>query len=427
MIKNHDFYKSSGVAWLGDIPEHWTTKKLKYLCEITTGDCDTNMAEPDGEFDLFVRAQKVLKINKYTHECEAVLTAGDGVGVGKVFHYTTGKFSFHQRVYMMSNFKLVIGQYFFYYLSNLFARVALDGGAKSTVDSLRLPTFVNFVFALPNKKEQIAIVRYLDNETARIDDLISEKQNFIKLLEEKRQALISHVVTKGLDDNVKMKDSGVEWIGEVPELWETKRFRYMFRFGRGLSITKENLKDSGIKVVNYGEIHSKFNFELDTTRDELKFVDESYLDSSPECIIGKGDFVFADTSEDYDGSGNFTHLISDEKIFAGYHTVVCRIVGENDTRFVSYFLDSLAFRSQIRSVIKGVKVYSISQRILKNTFLAVPNIEEQREIAQFLDKQTYKLKLLSDETKITIKLLKERRSALISAAVTGKIDIRDEV
>lgn len=98
---------------------------------------------------LFVRSQSVERINSYTADCEAVLTAGDGVGVGKVYHYINGRFDYHQRVYMMSRFNFVTGRFFFHYLSTMFQKVALDGGAKSTVDSLRMPIFMNFQFTVP--------------------------------------------------------------------------------------------------------------------------------------------------------------------------------------------------------------------------------------------------------------------------------------
>ncbi|MEC7119421.1 MAG: restriction endonuclease subunit S, partial [Pseudomonadota bacterium] len=212
-------YKDSGVEWLGDVPKHWDLKKLKFLCKVQTGDKDTINAVENGEYPFFVRSQTIERINSFTYDCEAVLTAGDGVGVGKVFHYVCGKFDFHQRVYMMNHFKHISGQFFFLYLSELFAKVALDGGAKSTVDSLRMPLFLNFTFSVPPLPEQTIIARFLDHETANIDALIAEQQRLIELLKEKRQAVISHAVTKGFDPNAPMKDSGVEWLGDVPEHW----------------------------------------------------------------------------------------------------------------------------------------------------------------------------------------------------------------
>jgi len=187
--------KDSGVEWLGKIPEGWSTKKLKYLCDIQTGDKDTVEADDEGEFPFFVRSQVIEHIASYTADCEAVLTAGDGVGVGKVFHYFNGKFDYHQRVYMMSNFRLVLGKFFYNFLKSEFAKVALEGNAKSTVDSLRMPLFLNFVFSLPPLKEQQSILDLIDDESSKIDTLVSEAESTITLMQEHRSALISAVVT----------------------------------------------------------------------------------------------------------------------------------------------------------------------------------------------------------------------------------------
>jgi len=280
---------------------------------------------------------------------------------------------------------------------------------------------------LPSYDEQRSISSFLDVNTSRIDNLIAEKETFIKLLSEKRQALIIHVVTKGLNPNVPMKDSGVEWIGEIPESWDVKRFRHLFSLGKGLTITKEHLRDRGIPCVNYGEIHSKYNFELDIERHPLKYVDEAYLDTDPSSLISAGDFVFADTSEDFDGCGNFTHLLNDAQVFAGYHTIIGRLERNHNSRYISYFLDSNEWRNQIRKMVKGVKVFSISQKILKDTVLFLPCEDEQNRAVEYLDRKIRLMKELEQETTDSIKLLQEHRVALISAAVTGKIDVREEV
>jgi type I restriction enzyme, S subunit len=191
--------KPSGVEWLGDVPEHWEVKALRYICRIETGDKDTVDAEDEGEYPFFVRSQTVERINSYTKNCEAVLTAGDGVGVGKVFHYVHGKFDFHQRVYMFSNFKKVTGKFFFLFLKENFWRVALEGGAKSTVDSLRRPMISSFPFIIPPLPEQQAIAAFLDRETAKIDTLSAKVHTAIERLKEYRTSLISAAVTGKID------------------------------------------------------------------------------------------------------------------------------------------------------------------------------------------------------------------------------------
>jgi len=191
--------KPSGVEWLGDVPKHWEVKKLKYLCNIQTGDKDTIDAIEDGNFPFFVRSQTVERINSFTFDCEAVLTAGDGVGVGKVFHYVNGKFDFHQRVYMFNKFRNVTGLFFFYFLRENFYKVAFDGGAKSTVDSLRMPMLAAFWITLPPLPEQHAIANHIDQETSKIDALIAKVEKAIEKLKEYRTALISAAVTGKID------------------------------------------------------------------------------------------------------------------------------------------------------------------------------------------------------------------------------------
>ncbi len=186
---------SSGVKWLGEVPSGWSVTPLKYLCRVRTGSRDTAHAVAGGGYPFFVRSQTIEEINTYSADCEAILTAGDGAGVGKVYHYYTGKFDYHQRVYMLSQFEGVRGRYLFYYLSALFAAVALDGGAKSTVDSLRMPVFMSFAVAHPSLSNQDRILDFVDRQLKRIDDLVANTERSVELLKEHRSALITATVT----------------------------------------------------------------------------------------------------------------------------------------------------------------------------------------------------------------------------------------
>lgn len=140
--------------------------------------------------------------------------------------------------------------------------------------------------------------------------------------------------------------------------------------------------------MNYGEVHSKYGFELNPKKHELKCVSEDYLKKSPNSLLSDGDFVFADTSEDIEGSGNFTYLNGEHRVFAGYHTVIARPLGKTNKRFLAYLCDSLSYRGQIRQKVKGVKVYSITKGILKSTAIWLPKSEEQKSIVNFLDEKT---------------------------------------
>ncbi|MFP9229991.1 restriction endonuclease subunit S [Pectobacterium cacticida] len=214
------------------------------------------------------------------------------------------------------------------------------------------------------------------------------------------------------------KDSGVEWLKAIPEHWKLSKLRYQFVFGKGLTITKEHLQDEGIPCVNYGEVHSKYGFEVDPEIHTLKCVSDKYLKDNSSSLLAKGDIVFADTSEDIDGSGNFTQLVSDTVTFAGYHTIIARPFERENSRFYAYLLDCKELRSQVRHAVKGVKVFSITQAILRNLSIWLPSNDEQAKIAAFLDHETAKIDNLIEKQQQLIELLKEKRQAVISHAVT---------
>ena len=191
--------KDSGVEWIGKVPINWSIVRLKYLCDVQTGNKNSEDFVDGGAYPFFVRSQTVKNINSFTADCEAVLTSGDGAGVGKIYHYINGKFDYHQRVYMMNNFKRIKGKLFFHYLNYLFHKVAMDGGAKSTVDSLRMPVFNNFLVCVPPDDEQIAIINMIEKHEKKVNVLIEQTSLSINLLKERRSALISAAVTGKID------------------------------------------------------------------------------------------------------------------------------------------------------------------------------------------------------------------------------------
>lgn len=191
--------KDSGVEWLGEIPEHWIIKKLKYLAEIKTGGKDTENKDDEGKYPFFVRSQTIERISTYSFDGEAILTAGDGVGVAKVFHYINGKFDYHQRVYRISDFKEIRGKFLFYYIKENLIFEVLRQNAKSTVDSLRMPMFQNFSVAFGNSEEQDAIIKYIENQETRIHNIKNRINSEITLLKEYKQSIIFEAVTGKID------------------------------------------------------------------------------------------------------------------------------------------------------------------------------------------------------------------------------------
>lgn len=191
--------KPSGVPWLGDVPEHWEVRRLKFLAHIKTGGRDTVDRKDDGDYPFFVRSQTVERIDSFSFDGEAVLTAGDGAGVAKVFHYVVGKFDYHQRVYKFSNFRHIRGKLFFYCFSSTLRCEAFRETAKSTVDSLRLPMLQNFPVPLPPSDEQLQIVEAIERETVALERSLATIKHEISFLREYRTRLIADVVTGKLD------------------------------------------------------------------------------------------------------------------------------------------------------------------------------------------------------------------------------------
>lgn len=187
--------KDSGVEWIGEIPEGWEIKRLRYLCKFETGNQDTQDAKPEGAYPFYVRSPLVERSDKYSFEGESILMAGDGAGAGRVFHHVYGKYAVHQRVYRLSNFSDVESTYLYYYISSLFQRVMDMGSAQSTVPSVRLPMLTNFVVCIPPVLEQQKNVSFLDKKCSEIDQLITIKQKKIEEYKDYKKSLIYEYVT----------------------------------------------------------------------------------------------------------------------------------------------------------------------------------------------------------------------------------------
>ncbi len=187
--------KDSGIPWIGEIPAHWKVTRLRYLCEIRTGSRDTQDAVEGGAYPFFVRSQTPERAETWSFDGEAVLTSGDGAGVGKIFHHVVGRIEVHQRVYIFSRFRGAAGRMVYYYLKALLARIVLEGTAKSTVDSIRRPMLTDFPVAIGSIPEQQKIVEFLDRMDQRLTKVESVVIGQVARLREYRQALITAAVT----------------------------------------------------------------------------------------------------------------------------------------------------------------------------------------------------------------------------------------
>lgn len=219
-----------------------------------------------------------------------------------------------------------------------------------------------------------------------------------------------------------MKDSGIEWIGEIPKEWKINKIKYMFSNGKGLPITKENLIDEGLPVISYGQIHSKNNNGTDIEKNLLRFVNENYSIRYPQCSISENDFVFADTSEDYDGCGNCVFKRDNSKVFAGYHTIILHSLLERDNRFLAYLFKTDTWRKQIREKVSGVKVFSITQKTLMNCNIILPGYKEEKIIADFLDTQCSEIDATAEDIQKEISLLEDYKKSLVYNVISNGIN-----
>ena len=290
------------------------------------------------------------------------------------------------------------------------------GLAQYAVDNIELP--------LPPKEEQTSIAGFLDRETAKIDTLIAEQQRLIELLQEKRQAVISHAVTKGLNPNAPMKDSGVEWLGEVPEHWEVGPIRRVLRKieqGWSPECLASPAESNEWGVVKAGCVNGGSFNQLDNKKLPQQ------LEPPVEYEIQAGDLLMsrASGSPDLIGSAAYIKavrpkLLLSDKIFR------LRTIEKIDPRYLADTLGSTPLRQQIRRSISGAVglANNLPQSEIKDFVIPLPPVKEQEGIHEFLAAERERLKILLDESESLIRLLEERRSALISAAVTGQIDVR---
>ena len=215
-----------------------------------------------------------------------------------------------------------------------------------------------------------------------------------------------------------MKDSGIEWIDEIPLDWTVKPLKWIVKFGKGLPITKDNLIEQGVPVVSYGQIHSKTNNGTHLKDDLIRFVSEAYLESNPLSLGKKGDIFFADTSEDYAGIGNAVLVDIDIPVFAGYHTVIVRPDDESYSRYLAYLFLTDAWRTQLCSGASGIKVFSITQGLLKKTTVILPPVEKTVAMTDYLDRKCSQIDAIIARQQEVIEKLKAYKLSVITEAVT---------
>lgn len=426
--------KNSGLPSFGIVPKDWKTTKLKNI--------------------LLIRKEKSFG---YGHLLSVYLDRGVisyDDSTGKQVHKPSEDLSNYQRVYIndfvlnnqqawrgsvgVSKYDGIISPaYYVYQLSsdcipcymNYVLRdkcmvqqyEIVSRGVGSIQRNLFIPDFKTISLYLPSPTEQQQIVHFLDRKCTAIDTAIEKTKKSIEKLEEYKKAVITKAVTKGIDPNAKMKDSGVEWIGEIPEGWEVKRLKHaVTKLSKGNGITKDDVVENGdVSCVRYGEIYTQYNYVFDKckTRTNMGKV------SSPQTF-SYGDILCAGTGELIDEIGKPIVYIGKELCLAGGDIIV--IKHQQDPLFMSFLLNSAYCQGQ-RSIGKyKLKVVHISAGDIGNIKIALPRLNDQIKIAQFLKEKNELIDGMIKAKINSIMKLEEYKKSLIYYAVTGKIDCRGE-
>lgn len=209
------------------------------------------------------------------------------------------------------------------------------------------------------------------------------------------------------------KDSGVKWLGQIPQHWEVIPFGRKFTYGKGLPITKADLTEEGESVISYGQIHSKINTGTSISENLVKKVSSDFLNSHPQCLLSQGDFVFADTSEDLEGVGACAFNDYEKPLFAGYHTVIARPYQIEYPKYFAYLFQSSSWRNMVQTIANSVKVYSITKGLLRRTYLLFPPLSEQLSIVSYLDVKVSAMDRLVLLTQQKVEHLKALKQAII--------------
>jgi type I restriction enzyme, S subunit len=435
MFNRYQAYKDSGVEWLGEIPAHWEVKRLKFAAYVEAGQSPPSEVVRDGSDGLpFLQGnadfgpasplpRQVCDASpKHARAGDILLSVRAPVGAMNVADQEYGI----GRGLCAIRFGPVVDLRFgFYALST--TRKLLDSVATgSTYDAVTTSHVGDLPQVLPSEPEQRAIAAFLDRETARIDALVAKKERLIELLQEQRTALITRAVTKGLDPTVPMKDSGVEWLGEIPAHWEVLRLKEMVTgIEQGWSPLCENRQADGSEwgVLKVGCVNGEHFDES-----EHKAL-PAELPPIPEYEIRPGDILMsrANTRELL-GSAALVRRVRPRLLLCDklYRIRVLhkRVLPEFVVRAVS----SHAARFQLEREATGASasMQNISQGTISTLLLPLPSADQQRRIVGFLDREATRIDALIAKVRDAIELLKELRTAVISAAVTGKIDVREE-
>ncbi|HCE1482457.1 TPA: restriction endonuclease subunit S [Vibrio parahaemolyticus] len=408
--KAYSEYKDSGVEWLGKIPAHWVYKKLKWELSAKSG---TDEKADGGIFPLY-GANGIIG-RTYT---TSINLANETVIVGRVgsagaITFVTNRSGISDNALIISNHKVDCPRFDYYLLQsqNLDELVSKNAQPLITASNIRDLTVVLPVCL----EERRTIANFLDHETAKIDTLITKQEKLIELLKEKRQAVISHAVTKGLNPDAPMKDSGVEWLGEVPEHWKVANIGRISEVKRGSgyqNIDMEVGDNTSIKMLRISDMHAIKPALIVKNNEVVKFT------------VSAGDILVAGTG----ATAGISMVVPPECSgwVHSYNSIKVKVKSNvAESEFVQLFLTSDYISKLLDVSFVGSAQPFVDTNGLKKLRVLLPPKSEQKFIVNQLKEKLLRLDAVSSRAESLISLMKERKTALISAAVTGKIDVRD--
>jgi type I restriction enzyme S subunit len=439
----YDEYKESNVDWLGTIPKQWSVKAIKHIVSnpITDGPHETPEFYDEGV--PFVSAEAVSSgaidftkirgyISRESHEKYSLkylpkkgdiymVKSGATTGVCAIVE-TNQEFNIWSPLAVIrcsENFNP-------YFILNFVRSLNFQEGVAlnwsfGTQQNIGMGVIENLMCPVPSLSEQVAIANFLKDEISKINNLAEEQGRLITLLQEKRQAVVSHAVTKGLEPNVKMKDSGVDWLGEIPEHWYISRFCYE-------TWVRARLGWKGLKADEYVDEGYIFLATPNIKESEIDFTNVNYIsleryEESPEIMLSEGDILLTKDGSTL-GTVNLVRKLPKPATVNSSIAVITPKINLN-SEFLLYIFKSSYIENTIQLLKGGMGVPHLFQGDINKIYIPIPPIEDQIAIAKFLKSNTENLEKLITLSKEQIRLLNERRSALISAAVTGQIDVRN--
>lgn len=416
-MKKYESYKDSNVEWINEIPKEWTMSRMKFIANVYTGNSlnDTQKIEFESDDpshlpyvaskDIDVESTQVNYENgtripknhsnfKVAPEMASLLCI-EGGSAGRKMTFLNQDVCFVNKLACIDVENKWLAKYVFYYLRSGMFQTQFRDSLAGLIGGVSITNLRNFKIPLPPNFDGVKISQFLDHQTGLIDQLIEKKKRLVELLDEKRKAIINEAVTKGLDPTVRMKDSGIEWIGEIPEHWELAKLKYLVTMKSGNSITSNEIDEIGIYPVFGGN-----GFR-------------GYTDS----FTNEGDYVLIGRQGALCGNINY----ASGRFWASEHAVVVYPTLKIDTFYLGELLRIMDLNQYSESAAQpGISVGKILN-------LVVPKIgiEEQIEISNFLKKKLGQIEMLKEKLTIQIDKISEYRQSLISEAVTGKIDVRD--